>query len=163
MTTDLQRLVKPFPAKYVRSNPSGGGSYVSHELVEQRLLQVVGIPTTRLVEVIRGVVPAKAPNPNGSSARAKAGSPELPNAVVGVVLSMEAVVDGELVHVEEVGDCEDPHNWPHDGARMKDAFSDAYKRAAMRMGVALHVWAQQDFVIADVLARQAEEASDAAA
>lgn len=155
---DLTKLLHPFPQKVIKSNPSGGGSYVAHPVVQQRIIDVLGSVDTELVEVLRGTVAGKAPNPNGKSARAKAGAPELPGAVVGVVLRMTAVVDGRKVVVEEVGDCEEPHNWPHDGARAKDAFSDAYKRCAMRLGVGLHLWAQDDFYLGRKLMDQDEAA-----
>ncbi|MCP5157735.1 MAG: hypothetical protein H6983_26420 [Ectothiorhodospiraceae bacterium] len=107
------------------------------------------------MRVIRGEVARTPPNPKGSSDRAKRGTPDLASAVVGVVLRMAATVDGRLVTVEEAGDCEQPHNWPHDGARMKDAMSDAHKLVrAMRLGVGLHLWSQDDFYIAEKLARQ---------
>lgn len=155
---DLTKLLHPFPQRVIHKNPSGGGSYVKHAVVVQRILDVLGPPDTSLVHVLRGVVPGKAPNPSGSSARAKAGTPDLTDAVVGVVLRMEAVIDGKPWFCEEVGDCEEPNNWPHDGARLKDAFSDAYKRCAMRAGVALHLWAQEDFYLSEKLMKQDTEA-----
>lgn len=145
---DQTKLLHPFPSAVIQSNPSGGGSYVAHPVVEQRLIDVFGrAPSTVLVEVLRGLVPGKAPNPSGTSRRAKEGTPDLSGAVVGVVLRMTVTVDGQQVTVEEAGDCEQPHNWPHDGARLKDAMSDAYKRCAMRLGVGLHLWAQDDFYL----------------
>lgn len=157
--SDLAKLCHPFPDRVIHRNPSGGGSYVKHSTVEQRILDVLGPVDLALVEVIRGTVAGTPPNPNGSSARAKAGTPDLTGAVVGVVLRMSAMVDGRVVSVEEAGDCEQPHNWPHDGARMKDAMSDAYKRCAMRLGVGLHLWSQDDFYLAEKLARRAEVVS----
>lgn len=148
---DLTKLLHPFPAHMVERNPSGGGSYVSHPVVEQRILDVLGPVTTELVQVIRGDVQGGAPDPKGGSARARAGTPDLAGAVVGVVLRMTTTIDGRAVTVEEVGDCEAPHNWPHDGARAKDAFSDAYKRCAMRIGVGLHLWAQEHFYLGEKL------------
>lgn len=150
----LTMLLHPFPQKVIHSNPSGGGSYVKHSTVQQRLIDVLGTVDFTLVEVIRGHVAGKAPNPNGKSQRAKDGTPPLDAAVVGVVCQMVAVIDGEDVRVQEAGDCEEPHNWPHDGARMKDAMSDAYKRCAMRLGVGLHLWAQEDFYLAQKLMDQ---------
>ena len=152
--SDLAKLCHPFPDRVIHRNPSGGGSYVKHSTVEQRVLDVLGPVDLSLVEVIRGEVAGTPPNPKGSSDRAKRGTPDLASAVVGVVLRMAATVDGRLVMVEEAGDCEQPHNWPHDGARMKDAMSDAYKRCAMRLGVGLHLWSQDDFYIAEKLARR---------
>ena len=157
---DLTKLLHEFPARVIQRNPSGGGSYVAHPVVEQRLLDVLGTVDTELVQIVRGHVPGRAPNPSGKSARAKAGTPDLDGAVVGVVLRMRATVDGRPVVVEEVGDCEEPHNWPHDGARAKDAFSDAYKRCAMRLGVGLHLWAQDAFYLGAKLLRQDQAAGD---
>lgn len=153
------KLVHPFPDRVIHKNPSGGGSYVKHSTVQQRIMDVLGSVDFTLREVIRGHVDGRPPNPNGKSARAKAGVPALEDAVVGVVCRMEATVDGERVVVDEAGDCEEPHNWPHDGARMKDAMSDAYKRCAMRaFGVGLHLWSQEDFYIAAKFMRQDEGA-----
>lgn len=154
---DLTKLLARFPRDVIKENPSGGGSYVAHPVVEQRILDVLGPVTFELVEIVRGHVDAKPPNPNGNSAKAKAGSPALDNAVVGVVARMRAVIDSYPVTVEEAGDCEAPHNWPHDGARMKDAMSDAYKRCAMRLGVGLHLWAQDAFYLGEKLIKQDDE------
>ena len=62
--------------------------------------------------------------------------------ITGVVLALTVEIDGQLVTVEEAGDVEQPFNWFTDGARMKDAISDAVKRCAMAFGVGLHLWAQ---------------------
>ena len=61
-----------------------------------------------------------------------------------MILALTVEIDGELVTVEEAGDVEQPFNWRTDGARLKDAVSDAVKRCAMAMGVGLHLWAQMD-------------------
>lgn len=147
MGVQLARLAKPFPRKFVHTNPSGGGSYVSHDVVTQALLAVVGPFGWRIKEIVRGDVPGKPGNPNGNSERARAGTPDLHGVVVGVVGSLTVEVDGRTVTVEEAGDCEQPHNWPHDGARMKDASSDAIKRCAMRLGLGLHLWSQDEYVL----------------
>ena len=152
--SDLAKLCHPFPERVIHRNPSGGGSYVKHSTVEQRVLDVLGPVDLALVQIIRGEVAGTPPNPKGTSDRARRGTPDLTGAVVGVVLRLTATIDGRLVTVEEAGDCEQPHNWPHDGARMKDAMSDAYKRCAMRLGVGLHLWSQDDFYLAEKLARR---------
>jgi len=155
----ITKLLHPFPQKVIHSNPSGGGSYVKHSTVQQRLMDVLGLVDFELVQVIRGTVAGKPGNPKGSSERARTGTPDLADSVVGVVARMTATVDGQRVVVEEAGDCEQPHNWPHDGARMKDAMSDAYKRCAMRLGVGLHLWSQDDFYLAEKLMKQDEAAA----
>lgn len=149
--TQLSDLAVPFPSKYVHTNPSGGGSYVKQHAVKQRLLLHLGGYDFELVEIVRGFVPGKAPNPNGTSKRAKEGTPDLVNAVVGVVWRLTVEIDGERRVIEDVGDCEEPHNWPHDGARLKDAVSDALKRCAMHTGLGLHLWAQDEYFLRDKL------------
>jgi hypothetical protein len=153
---DITKLTWPFPQSVIKAAPKGGAGYVPHSVVEQRLLRVLGPPTTRLVEVVRGPVEGKAPNPKSDSAKSRAGYPALPNAVVAVVLEMSAEVDGRHVTVTEVGDVGEPHNWPTDGARLKDAFSDAYKRCAMRLGVGLHLWCKDGFMLHEGLQREDE-------
>jgi hypothetical protein len=144
---DLTKLVYPFPQKVVHTNPSGGGDYVSHWVVEQRLLDVLGTVNTELVHTVHGDVASK-----------KEGQPGLTGACVAVILRMTVNIDGREVVVEEVGDCEDPLFWKTDGARLKDAFSDAYKRCAMRLGVGLHLWARDEFYLFDKLKKHDEDA-----
>lgn len=150
----MRLLAQPFPDKYIHKNPSGRGTYVKHHVVEQRLIQVFGRPPTfEVVQIVRGDVPAIEPDPNGSSDRAKQGAPALTNVVVGVIGRLSAEVSGESWIAEEAGDCEEPHNWKTDGARLKDACSDAYKRCAMRWGCGLHLWSQNEYFLYDALAR----------
>lgn len=153
--TDLHDLSKPFPSRYVHKNPSGGGEYVPHHIVNQRLLQVLGPFDFELVQIIRGVVPGRAPNPQGKSDRARSGTPEMGDSIVGAVCRLTLTVDGAKVRLEEVGDCEEPNNWPHDGARLKDAMSDALKRCAMRVGCGLHLWSQDEYYLFDRLGEAA--------
>lgn len=157
MTNQLTALSQPFPSKFVKQNPSGGGTYVGHDVVTQRLLSILGPYDFDCKQLIRGYVDAKPPNPNGRSAKARAGSPPLENAVVGALCTLTVTIDGKTVSVTEVGDCEEPHNWPHDGARTKDALSDAIKRCAMRIGLGLHLWSQDLYVLDGVLARREQE------
>lgn len=158
MTSQLERLARPFPDRLIHSNPSGGGQYVKHSVVTEKLLAVLGPFSFELVEIVRGDMPEVPPNPQGTSKRAKDGYPALHQAVVGAVCRLSASIDFVQVRIEEVGDCEDPRNWPHDGARLKDAMSDAMKRCAMRIGVTLHLWSQDEFSLYDQLRKAAESA-----
>jgi hypothetical protein len=146
----LRGLVRPFPTRYIHKNPSGGGDYVEHGTVTQRLLHVVGPFDTEVVEVIRGFVPEKVHDDPKKARRA------LADAIVGVLLKLTVAIDGESHSVTEAGDCESPHNWPHDGARLKDAMSDAIKRCSMRLGVGLHLWTQEEFYLTEALKSEAE-------
>lgn len=158
--SQLSRLAQPFPSRFIHKNPSGGGQYVTHSVVNEKLLAVVGPFDFELVQIVRGDVPEIAPNPQGKSDRAKRGAPALHEAIVGAVCRMRADIDGHVVGVEEVGDCESPHNWPHDGARLKDAMSDALKRCAMRLGCGLHLWSQDEFTLAKQLADRESAGGD---
>lgn len=126
----LTRLARPVPAKYVKQPPKGKyGSYVEHSAINQILLAVCGPFDFRVEQVIM--------------------SPE--GLVEGVTASLTVTVDGWPVTITEVGDCEQPTNWKTQGARMKDAASDALKRCAMRLGLGLHLWAQADYFLYEQL------------
>lgn len=142
MVSDLQRLAKPFPPAYVEKPPAGKyGEYVAHHTVNQALLATVGPFDWELVKVIRGRV-------QGRNRKDKEGNitsiSALDDAIVGVVMRLTCIIDGHETRIEEAGDCDDPHNWPHDGARLKDATSDCLKRAAMRLGLGLHLWSGEE-------------------
>lgn len=130
MTSQLRRLATPFPAQFVEKNPTGYGHYVAHDVVTQRLLAILGPFGTSVVEVIRGT----ADKCDGE-------------VITGVLLALHVEIDGRKVTVTEVGDCERPDNWKTDGARLKDAMSDAIKRCAMRLGVGLHLWSGDAYVL----------------
>jgi hypothetical protein len=149
---DLVELARPFPTDLVERKD--GSDYVAHHVVNQRLLSVVGPFNFECVQVVRGDIPARAPDPSARSKRAQAGTPAMSQVVVGGIWRLTCTVDGRRVQVEEVGDVGDVHNWPHDGARLKDAASDALKRCAMRVGLGLHLWAQEHYFLHDFLGRE---------
>lgn len=136
--TQLHDLARKFPREVIADNPSGYGQYVPHHLYAQRLLLHLGAYSFELVEVLRG------------------DTKEQENVVVGVVARLTVVVDGERMVIEDAGDCENPGNWPHDGARMKDAMSDALKRCCARVGLGLHLYAGDQYILARKLAERAE-------
>lgn len=152
---DLVELSRPFPTDFVERKD--GQDYVAHHVVNQRLLSIVGPFDFELVEVIRGDVAEVAPDPTARSRRGKAGTAALHNVVVGGIWRLTATIDGRQVRVEEVGDVGDVHNWAHDGARLKDAASDALKRCAMRLGLGLHLWAQEHYFLDQQLKAQHRE------
>ena len=113
----LYELSRRFPDKFIHDNPSGYGDYIQHSVIRQRLLTVLGAYSTDVVEVIYdGEV------------------------VTGIILKLSCNIDGKDISVVEAGDVEKPDNWKTNGARMKDAMSDAIKRCAMALGVGLHLW-----------------------
>ena len=127
----LYELSRPFPEKFVHKAPAGKfGDYIQHSVIRQRLLSVVGPYSQEVKQIIR----EKLTDKQGVEKEV----------VTGVVLALTVEIDGQLVTIEEAGDVEQPFNWRTDGARMKDAISDAVKRCSMAMGVGLHLWAQFD-------------------
>lgn len=151
--SDLLKLSKPFPAKFVKKPPQGKyGSYVKHSTIAEALLATVGAYNLEVKQVIRGDV-AGFERTIKSTGEVKV-FPDLGNVIVGVVARLTLQIDGRTVSVEEAGDCDDPHNWTHDGQRLKDAVSDAVKRCAMRFGLGLHLWSQEDYFLHDSLLKR---------
>ena len=136
MTSQLAQLAKPFPQSLIQKNPTGFGSYVKHSVVVEKLLAVVGPFDFRIVREIRDADTGQ---------------------ICGVIGELSAEVDGRRVTVQDAGDCERLDNWPHDGARLKDACSDSLKRCAARLGVGTHLWSADQYRLDRALERQAAE------
>ena len=68
---------------------------------------------------------------------------------------LTAEVDGKKVVIEEVGSVERPT--PIAGEKAKDIASDAIKRCAMRLGLGLHLWSQENYVLHQILAKKEGE------
>ena len=64
---------------------------------------------------------------------------------VGCIGRLQVEVDGRPVVVEEVGDVE--HPGPNSASNLKNASSDALKRAAMRLGLGLHLWVGESYYL----------------
>ena len=141
----LYELSSPFPKEFVHPAPAGKfGDYIQHSVIRQRLLSVVGPYSQEVKQVFKEVLKDK----QGQQVEV----------VTGVVLALTLEIDGQIVTVEEAGECEQPFNWRTDGARMKDAVSDAVKRCAMAFGVGLHLWAQFEGKSEYFLDKQLEKA-----
>ena len=122
----LTELSVPFSGKLVKKAPQGKyGSYVAHSTVNERLLSIVGPFDMRVTDTFMG----------------EDGKLEA------VILELTLTVDGRVVTIQEAGECERPTNWNTQGARLKDAISDGVKRCAMRAGLGLHLWSQDDYFL----------------
>jgi len=131
---ELYELSRPFPDALIRQKPGKfAASYVEHSVVSQRLLEVVGPHSFRVDEPIT--------NPDG--------------VIVGCLATLEAKVDGEWVAVTEVGDVEHPSS--NNGSNLKNAASDALKRCAMRLGVGLHLWSQDNYYLDKSLKKRMDD------
>jgi hypothetical protein len=131
--SQLERLARPFPAKYVRQPAKGKyGEYVPHHVVTQAALAILGPFRLDIGEVFYGE--------DGK--------------VEGCLVTVSAIVDGAAASITEVGDCEQPGNWKTQGARMKDAISDGVKRCFARLGLGLHLYSGDDYFLYDQLKSQ---------
>lgn len=121
--SQLSELSRPFPARLVKQKPGKfAADYVSHDTVNQRLLEVVG-PFS--FEVTQTIV-----NPDGT--------------LVGCLGTLTVEIDGRQVTVTEAGDVEHPS--PNNASNLKAASSDSFKRCAMRLGLGLHLWSSDYFL-----------------
>lgn len=127
--SELIELTRPFPPNYIKK--IGKEDYVPHGIVEQRLIHIFGRPPK--VEVLRELYD-----------EAK---------LTGVIMRM--TVPG-FDPVEEAGESDNPQSKTN-GARAKDACSDAYKRCAMRLGLGLHLWCAEDYFLFDALTKSSEQ------
>jgi hypothetical protein len=156
MMSQLKKLAKPFHESLIERKPGqGGGDYVSHSTVTEKALSIVGPYSIENVREIRGFAPAVKTSNNTY--------PAVENTIVGLFVTIRCVVDGREVCVTEVGDVESPAMKASDGARAKDALSDAVKRCWMRLGLGLHLWSQEHYVLDRVLERNESIAAHARA
>ncbi len=133
MKTVLRDLVKRIPQAYVKTKPGGfQADYVSHADIQQILLAKIGPCTQEVKELIYNA----------------------DHQLQGCILRMTYEIDGQTVVIEEAGDVERPG--ANNGANAKNAVSDAVKRCAMRVGVGLHLWSQENYVL-DRMAQDGEE------
>ena len=134
MTHDLYKMDRPFPDSMFVKKPGGKfqADYVAHGVITSRLLEVLGPFDWSIAKVIT--------NADGIA--------------VGCIGRLEVEVDGRAVVVEEVGDCEQIS--PNSASNLKMASSDALKRAAMRLGLGLHLWVGEHYYLDKSLQKRLE-------
>ncbi len=154
--TELRELATPFRGDLVKAPPRGKfGSYVGHSTVNERALSVVGPFSFEIVDVIRGWTDAVTINSGKANERT---FPER-TAIVGCLARLTADIDGRTVSVIEAGDVEGAAA-QSDGANLKEASSDAFKRCWMRLGLGLHLWSQDDYFLDRQLDKNAADAQE---
>ena len=124
MNEQLKRLAQPVAGKFVKQK--GRFSYVEHSVITQYLLAAVGPYDFQLVQVIS----------DG-------------DIITGAVCSLTCSIDGKHLTVQEAGDVEHPVSPPME--QSQDAMSDAIKRCAMRLGLGLSLWAQENYFLPKAL------------
>jgi hypothetical protein len=131
MSEQLYELSRPFPDRLVKQKPGKfAASYVEHSVISQRLLEVLGPYTFTVDQPVS--------NPDG--------------VVVGCLATLEVMVDGDFVTITEVGDVEHPGS--NNATNLKNAASDAIKRCAMRLGVGLSLWSQDNYYLDKALEKR---------
>lgn len=141
--SQLRDLAEPFKGKLVKAAPAGKfGSYVSHSTVNERALSVVGPFSFEVVEVVRGWTDSVTVNKGKDTERTYPAR----DAVIGCLAKLSAYIDEQLVIITEAGDVEGAAA-QSDGANLKEAASDAFKRCWMRTGLGLHLWSQDDYFL----------------
>ena len=125
MNKELKELITPFPANYIKSKPGGrGGDYVEHGVVRQRLLDTVGFYDWRIEREIYDE-----------------------GKLTGCIGTLTIYVDGRPFTVQGAGDVE--FDQGSNASNLKHAESDAIKRAAMNLGLGLHLWCGDNYFIYD--------------
>ena len=126
---DILRLAKKFPSQLVRTIKKGNREedYINHAVITQRLLQVLGAFSWDYEPIYEA------------------------EKVVAVRGRITATVDGNEVSV--VGTGTDTFEGDSTGEKLKKMESDALKRAAARLGVGLHLWAQDQYFLDIQLAK----------
>lgn len=151
--TQLRQLAEPFPSSLVKAPPAGKyGSYVSHSTVNERALSIVGPFSFEITEIVRG---------HAHEVTIRKGKPDervfpAREAVVGCLATLTVNIDGRLTVITEAGDVEGAAG-QEDGANLKEASSDAFKRCWMRTGLGLHLWSDTDYFLPSQLDKNAAQ------
>ena len=120
----LEDLWIPFPDKYIKQKPGkANASYVNHGVVRQRLLDVLGPYYWTIEKEIY----------------------DQEGKLTGCVGTLGVKIKDEWITVQGAGDCE--HDQGTNGANLKHAESDAFKRAAMNLGLGLHLWCGDEYFL----------------
>lgn len=123
--TQLQLLARKIPPHFIGDNGRGFDA-MDHTVVTQLLLRYLGPYSFEVTEVIYD--------------QPKKGGERI---VTGVIGKLTVEIDGKKVTISEPGGVENAfNNIDGGGERAKHAASDAIKRCAMRLGMGLHLWAQ---------------------
>jgi hypothetical protein len=132
---NLRDLAKPFTSLVKKGKDAGKfGDFVEHSAVNQRLLAHIGPFSQRVSEIVYDI------------------HPQLGQVCTGVVLELTMTIDGKEVVIQEAGDLDNPFGKGRtNGDRLKMAISDALKRCAMRVGLGLHLYAQDDYFLDKLL------------
>lgn len=135
--TRIEDLWIPFPDKYIKQKPGkANASYVNHGVVRQRLLDVLGPYNWKVRFTID----------------------DADGKLTGCIGTLSVKINGETITVEGAGDCE--HDQGTNGANLKHAESDAFKRAAMNLGLGLHLWCGDEYFLYNKTVNESQKAEE---
>ena len=136
MNSILTELLVPFPKDYIKQKPGKGGDYVIHGVVRQRLLDVVGFYDWSIDREIY----------------------DQDSKLTGCIGTLTIYVGEEAISVQGAGDVE--HDQGTNGANLKHAESDAFKRAAMNLGLGLHLWCGDEYFLYNKTVNESQKAEE---
>ena len=136
MNSILTELLVPFPKDYIKQKPGKGGDYVIHGVVRQRLLDVVGFYDWSIDREIY----------------------DQDSKLTGCIGTLTIYVGDEAISVQGAGDVE--HDQGTNGANLKHAESDAFKRAAMNLGLGLHLWCGDEYFLYNKTVNESQKAEE---
>lgn len=127
--TQLLRLAKRFPSQLIKTIKKGNREedYINHSVIAQRLLQVLG-PYSWDWEIVYEE-----------------------GKVVALHGRLTVTVDGKEVTVSGAGT--ETYSNDSTGEKIKKMESDAFKRAAAKLGSGLHLWSQEQYFLDVQLAK----------
>ena len=131
--TQILRLAKKFPSQLIKTIKKGNREedYINHAVINQRLLQVLGASGWDFEPIFEE------------------------GKIVAVHGRLTCTVDGKEVTVSGVGT--ETFSGDATGEKLKKMESDAFKRCASKLGVGLHLWAQDQYFLDVQLAKDLGE------
>ncbi len=128
----LRQLAKPFPQSVQMPAPGGfGGVYVPWSVKAEKVLATLGPFSWEIVQQIH----------------------DADGTLTGLVGRLTVTVDGQTVSVDGCGDIERHDIVANNGTRAKHCESDAFSRAASKLGCGLHLWSGSSYRLDRALER----------
>lgn len=143
MGEQLRDLATPVPDQFIGDNGRNLDA-MDHSVATQLLLAKLGAFSFEIVKEYYG---------GGKGQNAK------DTDLTGVLGRLTVEIDGREVTVQEPGGVQNVGNIDGNGERAKHAASDSLKRCAMRLGLGLHIWAQDKYFL-DKLLDKREDRTD---
>lgn len=173
----LSKIAGRIPRQFIEQVNGRGGvmDYASHSTINQYLLLYSDRPfnlvdvrpiTENFLEYVTVTSTETHPGQDGPvQVKTTRTEPREVEYLVGVIATFEFFLDGKVITITEVGECQEDRKqflkrkdtYKTNAELAKDALSDALKRAAMRVGLGLELWAQDLYFLDQVTFDTPEE------